>query len=207
LYGVRHGARKRSLGHASWSDAELAAVWKAASEIGGAYGAYVRFVLLCACRRDEARWMTRSEIVNGVWTIPASRYKTGVDCVLPLSKAAQSLLAGLPKIGNSDFCFTLNGRNPVSGLAKFKHYLDEASGVRGWQIHDLRRTSRSLLSRCGVSADIGEMCLGHTLPTIRATYDRHSYLQEKAHAFEALATLIESIINPQQNVVPLRGAY
>ena len=27
----------------------------------------------------------------------------------------------------------------------------------------------------GVSSDIAELCLGHVLPGIRATYDRHSY--------------------------------
>jgi integrase len=73
-----------------------------------------------------------------------------------------------------------------------------------WRIHDLRRSSRSLLSRAGVNPDIAERCLGHALPAIRATYDRHRYLDEMAHAFEALAALIERIVNPTDTVVALR---
>ena len=39
---------------------------------------------------------------------------------------------------------------------------------------------------------------------IRGTYDRHEYLNEKRHAFEALASLIERILDPKANVTPLR---
>jgi hypothetical protein len=62
------------------------------------------------------------------------------------------------------------------------------------------------MSRAGVSADVAEMCLGHVLPGVRGVYDRHSYLDEKRRAFEALAALIERILDPQENVVPLRAA-
>jgi hypothetical protein len=59
------------------------------------------------------------------------------------------------------------------------------------------------MSRAGVNADIAEMCLGHTLAGVRGVYDRHEYLEEKRIAFEKLATLIEGIVSPQENVVPL----
>jgi len=57
------------------------------------------------------------------------------------------------------------------------------------------------LSRAQVNPDIAERCLGHALPAIRATYDRHRYLDEMAQAFEALATLIERIVNPPDAAV------
>jgi hypothetical protein len=41
---------------------------------------------------------------------------------------------------------------------------------------------------------------------VRGTYDRYEYRDEKAQGFEALAALIEHIVNPQANVIPLRGA-
>jgi len=40
---------------------------------------------------------------------------------------------------------------------------------------------------------------------VRGVYDRHEYLEEKRFAFEALAALIERIVNPQANVVAIRG--
>jgi hypothetical protein len=63
------------------------------------------------------------------------------------------------------------------------------------------------MSRAGVAADIAERALGHTITGIRSTYDRHEFAAEKRQALEALAGLIERILNPAQgNVVPLRTA-
>ena len=64
------------------------------------------------------------------------------------------------------------------------------------------------MSRAGVPTDHAERCLGHTMEGVRATYDRHAYSEEKARAFEMLASLVDRIVNPssaQANVVPLRG--
>jgi integrase len=75
--------------------------------------------------------------------------------------------------------------------------------VTGWTLHDLRRTARSLMSRAGVPTDHAERCLGHVITGVRATYDRHEFRAEKKRAFEALATQIELVLNPQHNVAPL----
>jgi hypothetical protein len=39
---------------------------------------------------------------------------------------------------------------------------------------------------------------------VRGVYDRHAYHDEKAAAFESLAALVERIVNPVDNVVPLK---
>jgi hypothetical protein len=52
-------------------------------------------------------------------------------------------------------------------------------------------------------ADIAERCLGHVIGGVRGVYDRHSFLEEKRIAFDKLAGLIERIVNPQDNVVPM----
>jgi integrase len=84
--------------------------------------------------------------------------------------------------------------------------LDEATGVTGWTLHDLRRTARSLMSRAGVRPDIAERGLGHVQPGVVGTYDRHSYRDEKAQASKMLAGLIENILCPQNaNVRKLRA--
>ena len=41
---------------------------------------------------------------------------------------------------------------------------------------------------------------------IRGTYDRHEYADEKQRAFEALASLLERILDPKANVTPLRDS-
>jgi hypothetical protein len=43
--------------------------------------------------------------------------------------------------------------------------------------------------------------LGHTVPGVRGIYDRHNYIAEMTHAFEALASLIENIVNPAGGAV------
>ena len=43
------------------------------------------------------------------------------------------------------------------------------------------------------------------LPGMRKVYDRHAYREEMLRAFEALASLIARIVDPQPNVVPMWG--
>ena len=198
------GPRSRVL-----DDDELRAVWLTAEASTGLFGALVRFLLLTAARRDEAAEMSWSEIKNGIWTIPAARHKTGRrsgDLERPLSAASMAVLDALPRIGPDKYVFTLDGERPFGGISANKDRFDKACGVSGWTIHDLRRTARSLMSRAGIPAEIAEQCLGHKIPGIQAVYDRHRYLDEKGAAFEKLAALIERIVHPTDNVVPLETA-
>jgi integrase len=177
------------------SDDEIRSIWQAAE---GVYGALVRFILLTAARRSEAAEMQWTELDGGTWTLPASRNKTKVDLLRPLSKAA---LAALPaKLG--EWVWAVNGL-PLTISSLRKQALDEASGVTGWVIHDLRRTARSLMSRAGVPADHAERCLGHVIGGVRGVYDRHEYLDEKRQAFEALAAQVQRILRPSENVVEI----
>ena len=196
------------------SDDELGAVWRVAEASQSAFGYLVQFLLLTATRRMEAAAVRRSEVVGNEWIIPQERYKTGLELVIPLSSSAQGVLAAVPRIGRSGLVFTTDGKRPLGGFSKFKRNFDakvlaelrkqspEAELPR-WTLHDLRRTARSLMSRAGVPSDHAERCLGHVLPSIRGTYDRHEYLTEKRRAFEALAAQIDRIVNPADNVVAL----
>ena len=59
--------------------------------------------------------------------------------------------------------------------------------------------------RAGVRPDISERVLGHVIPGVEGVYDQHDYLNEKRTALEALATLLDRIVNPPiGNVVVLR---
>jgi integrase len=176
------------------TDPELRAVWHSAATASAepVYSAFVRFLLLTGARRNEVSEMKWTELNGGEWTLPAARNKTGVELVRPLSAAAQAVIGGLPPLGQ--WVFTRTGNAPLSGLSEFKPKLDKASGTSGWTIHDLRRTSRSLMSRAGIPADHAERCLGHVIGGVRATYDRHSFRAEMAAAYEKLAALISDIV-------------
>ena len=190
------------------TDEELRRVWRAASDMGGPFGQTVKVLLLTACRLREVTRMTRDELTGDKWTIPASRYKNKHDHVVPLSKAAQEIIASIPVINGSKWLFTNDGRKAIDGMSHYKRHLDELSGVSNYRLHDFRRTARSLMSRGGVLIDHAERCLGHLQVGVKGTYDRYAYLDEKRAAFEKLAGLIELIIlNPaSENVVELRKA-
>jgi integrase len=177
-----------------------------AGSIGEAVGSnaspfnrYVRFLLLTATRRTEAADATRAELAPSgqgwTWTIPAARYKTGRDHVVPLSPAAIALITpcGERVQGSSSSGGWLFGPAPIRAFSRHTATLRAASGTTGWTLHDLRRTARSLMSRAGVAPDVAERCLGHVIGGIRGVYDRWEYLEEKRAAFEALATLVEGI--------------
>ena len=125
--------------------------------------------------------MTWQEIKGSDWYLPARRnWKTKLELIRPLSKAARDVLNTQPR-KSRPYVFSRAAmscdQQPWWTQGKV---LDKDSGVTGWRLHDLRRTARSLMSRAGVSSDHAELCLGHVLPGIRATYDIHPYLDEKA---------------------------
>jgi integrase len=206
-------ARKRVL-----ADDEIRDLWSALDStkyISDAYRRVVRTLLLTATRLNEAARMSADEIDGDVWTIPASRYKTKLDHVVPLTEAAR---AAIGKAQQDGFVFSTNGgKRPINGFAKVKTAIDtEIAKIRkaagrppmpAWVFHDLRRTARSLMSRTKlVPTDHAERALGHVIGGVRETYDRHEYLDEKRQAFEALAALVDRILNPQNNVAELRRA-
>jgi integrase len=182
-------------------DDEIRKLWAATAD-NTPFSALVRFLLLTSARRNEAAAMKRDEVVDGVWTLPASRSKTKTEIIRPLSKAALAVLDGLPHIDGCPYPLSSNGIRPIASFSGPKAKLDEASGVTGWRLHDLRRTARSLLSRCkDVSVDHAERVHGHALPGIRATYDRHTYADEIRYAVEALSRMIETITNPPEGEI------
>ncbi|WP_315742230.1 MULTISPECIES: site-specific integrase [unclassified Bradyrhizobium] len=209
-------ARKRIL-----DDQEIRDIWAALDKVKepACYARYVKTLLLTATRRTEAAEMHSTEIDGNDWTIPAARYKTKVDTIIPLSKAALDLIGDKPEgcIGNGWFVFsTTAGAKSFSGFSKAKAALDKAlvevrqergemEPMKDWRLHDLRRTARTLMSKAKVLPDIAERCLGHKIVGVRGVYDQFEFLDEKRDAFEKLAGLVERILNPESNVVPLRA--
>jgi integrase len=184
------------------NDEELRSVWSVVDRDNSAFGAYIKFLLLTACRRDEAACLTWGEINGSLWTLPGARNKTRQTLERPLSAAALAAIAKAPRLAGSDYVFSSTGGRFHADNRK-KSQLDKASATSGWTLHDLRRTARSLMSRAGVPAEIAERCLGHLQPGIQQTYDRRKYISEMAAAYEKLAVLIAQIVDPHPNVVAM----
>jgi hypothetical protein len=52
----------------------------------------------------------------------------------------------------------------------------------------------ALMSRAGVSSEVAERVLGHSIRGVEGIYNRHQYFDEKAAALEKLAALIDQIV-------------
>jgi integrase len=182
------------------TDGELKRIWKAA-EGAGTFGAFIRLALLTAQRRSALIRMRWSDLEGDVWHIPEEpRAKsTGGDLKLPA--AAIEIIRAQPKFASSPYVFAGRSHGPFNGFAKAKTALDNASGVSGWRIHDLRRSSRSLMSRAGAQPHVAERVMGHVIPGIEGTYDRYRYDAEKAAALAKLARLIARIVHPPEDKV------
>jgi integrase len=204
---VRRGMRRQSP-HAQrrarvLSDDEIRAIWKAA-DAAPPLGGIVQLCLLTAQRRSKVINLRRSEIAGDTWTLPLEAREKGNAGILVLPPMALAIIERQPVFAGNDFVFA--GRDgPLIGVGKIKARLDQAAGVTGWTLHDLRRTARSLMSRAGVSSEHAERVMGHAIEGVEGTYDRHSYESEKADALKRLATLIEAIVHQRSaDLVPMQ---
>ena len=100
---------------------------------------------------------------------------------------------------------TTEGRRPVSGFSTFKRRADDLSEVKGWRLHDLRRTCRTGMAALGVPEIVSEKALNHAQEKLVQTYNRHEYLDEKRDALERWAQRVMTIVTPPpENVVSMR---
>lgn len=192
------------------SDAELAAIWRSAGELGAPFGVFVRFLALTAQRRGEVatlRWRDVN-LDAAAWEIPAALQKQGRVHGVPLSPPALAILEALPRCGEYAFSGS-DGRAPLSGFSRAKRRLDRMlpPDMPAWTIHDLRRTAASGMARLGIAPHVAEKVLGHEPAAIRgvaAIYNRHDYGDEKRRALEAWARHVLTIADTSGSVVTAR---
>ena len=194
------------------SDDELRTIWNACDQVG-TFGAMVRTLILTMARRGEVSNMPVSELSESLWSIDASRTKNGRPMDIVRTAALNAVLASVPRTVRDgvESPFVFEGRHhnrPLGGFSDLKTKLDAATGdaVAPWTLHDLRRTSTSLLQRLGIAAEVRRACANQsTSDGVGRVYDRHAYAAEKRHAFEALAAEVLRIVEGREvsNVVPM----
>jgi len=193
-------------------DDELRAVWKAA-EANGTYGALIRFLLLTAQRLDKVRTMKWTDLspmewtddVSPVWEIATAEREKDNAGVLQLPPAARNILAALPRYASNPYVFAGRRNTHTGNSGQLKRAFDAAlpADMEPWRLHDLRRTARSLMSRAGVPSEHAERVMGNAIGGVEGIYDRYAYRDEKADALARLATLVDGIVYPRENVVPM----
>ena len=199
------------------SDDEIRLIWPL---LKGTFGALVKALLLTGQRREKVAKMRWDDIdADGLWTIPREPREKNNPGTLPLSRAVLNVIEAQPKIDKCPYVFAGRTKGPFAGFSPAKRKLDmaitkalresdlNAEPLPGWTLHDLRRSSKTLMVRTAVRPDISERVLGHVIPGVEGVYDVHHYDDEKADALNRLAGLVELILNPPaDNVTTLTAA-
>jgi len=177
------------------SDAEIVMVWRGMGQLPPPYGAMFRSFLLTGQRRSEVATMRWRDIEGDIWTIPREVVKKDRAHAVPLSEPMAEILKTLPYFGEDAFVFTTDGgESPSSNFAKTKRALDRLSGVKGWTIHDLRRTVRSKLAELGVSREVARKIVNHEDSKVDRIYNRHEFLSEKREALQRWAEHLDLVV-------------
>ena len=191
------------------TDDEVRAIWQAAGQIGYPYGFSVRMLFHTCSRLEETNDLRWSEVNTSdrLLTIPKDRMKSGRTFEVPYNDGVAALLDSLPRFTAGDAVFSVDGRNPIRGYARYKRRIDELSGVTGWRHHDIRRTVRTRWSALASVPDmIKELAMDHTVGGLHKTYDLHSYRTEKRQLLKLWEAQLANIIDPPPaNVVQLHA--
>ncbi|HEY1891978.1 MAG TPA: tyrosine-type recombinase/integrase [Steroidobacteraceae bacterium] len=154
-------------------------------------------LLLTGQRRGElarAKWAD-IDFEAKTWTIPDENSKTGRGHVVPLSNWAVEEFQALKRLANRSRWVlpTDDGKSAADpqlltrGLARCLARFKQRK-VAAFNLHDLRRTCRTGLSRLKVEPHIAERVLNHVQPGVAGVYDRFAYLEEKRAALEKWAS-------------------
>jgi integrase len=196
------------------TDAELAAIWRAAAATKGPFAPLVQLLMLTLGRRDEVAGLRWTEISPdlAIWTLPAARSKNAKAHIIHLSPLAQAILRSIPRIEGQDFVFSVTGTTAVSGFSKAKSAIDTASKVTSWRFHDFRRTGVTWLAGAGFPPHVADRLLNHvggSITGVARVYQRNEFLSERKAALDAWSTHVERCadgVDFVENIVSLRAA-
>jgi integrase len=101
------------------------------------------------------KW-TDLDLPEGQWTLQATVTKSKRLAIVPLSKLAIGILAGLPRLEPYVFAGA-SGNKPISGYSTAMTKLGSLPGgeaIKHWTFHDLRRTAATEMGRLDTPEDI-----------------------------------------------------
>jgi integrase len=161
--------------------AELPAFMARLEALPGTAALAFRFAILTASRVGEVFGMTWGEVEGSVWRIPAFRYKTLKEHLVPLSPAALSVLAACPRFADNPYVFPSPNKAgaPLSNMAIIQ--LLKRMGVKT----TAHGTARSTFSdwahdHTDFSHEVIEECMGHqTGNAVSRAYRRGAAIEKR----------------------------
>ena len=180
-------ARGRAL-----TDDELRAVWTAAAPTTS-FGRMVRALILTGTRRGEMAGLEWRMVQTDRIVIPSSHTKMAREHAVPMTDALRLVLAGCPQTRAGLVFPSSRTGNVMSGWFKLVGKVEDAAGVT-FDLHDLRRTFRSGLTRLGIGTELAEVCLGHQRGELLEIYDKADRWAERSDAYQLWAEHVDRIV-------------
>lgn len=151
------------------TDDELKAIWQYEHP---PYSDIIKLCILTGQRVGEVTKFNTSWIDSDTITIPASVTKNKREHTFPFGTFTAPYL--------TRYC-----GNTFSRFSYAKKQIDNATGITGWTVHDLRRTYSTTMARLSVPLHITELLLNHrsgTISGVAATYNKYNFLKEMTDA-------------------------
>jgi integrase len=180
---------------------QMQKVFFAAGALGWPGGPLFQWLMGLGVRRNEAagaRW-GEFNVDRTEWVIPAARMKGGdrraEPLWVPLPRQFTAMLNSFPRFKDSDYAFTVNGRNPANNhFSAYKRKLDaalEGSGLPHFRVHDWRRTLTTWASKAGFKGAVAQVAIGHKgFARIEGVYNDYEFHDERREMFQRWADVL-----------------
>lgn len=187
---------KRGKGR-SLADEEIIKVWKAARH-HGAFGLLARTCLLGGPRRSEpAQMLWKKNVMPDRITFDERWTKMGKHHDIPRTALLETVLVKAKSFerATGDYVFPSSKTGgEIKGWTKLVKALIRDAGTAKWTMHDLRRTLRTIMSKCGYPDDIQRICVGQASKKLDEIYNKDERWIIRKMAFEAAHDYIAELV-------------
>jgi integrase len=191
-------------------DDEIGDIWRSL-EGESHFSCIVKLLLLTGARATEIGSLRWSEVDLQKRTIvlPRTRTKNRREHTIPLSDMAVAILAAQPQRAERDLIFGI-GQGGFDGFAPPKKKLDariaalRGAPLKGWVIHDLRRSADTGMAEIGIEPHIIEAVINHVSghkAGVAGRYNRATYEPQKRQALDRWAEHLRTVIEGRPAVV------
>jgi integrase len=175
------------------ADDAVKKIWKAADEIGGVEGRFIKMLVLTGKRPGPGSGLAdmRWENIAGAawfWDAPPSPAKNKRRHAIHLPKLAQRVLH--PRQQQGDVF-------PHIHFSKLQKRVKELTGMQDFIFHGIRHLVETKAAELKIAPHIRDLLLDHVPARgAGAGYDHHSYEGETREAIELWSSYVERLVDP-----------
>ncbi|AYE84841.1 tyrosine-type recombinase/integrase [Sulfitobacter sp. D7] len=149
----------------------------------------LRLLILTAVRSANVRFLHLSEVEGDTWIIPSEKTKAGREHRVPLSNAAQNVIATAAETSRDGYLFPSVRRGVISDATMSR--LMERRNLRA-RPHGFRSSFRTWCAEVtDVPREIAEMALAHSVGTkVELAYRRTDYLERRRALMDQWASFV-----------------